>query len=113
MEDPIMIGFHAQSGRRISGISHVKQSIFDILTTPIGSRIMSRDYGCYLFKFIDDAANPNNQMQLMAVIADAILKWEPRVVLQSVQIKVSHSAQIQVELGLVYMQQQENILVQL
>ncbi|MBB2777202.1 UNVERIFIED_ORG: phage baseplate assembly protein W, partial [Comamonas terrigena] len=36
------------TGRRISGIDHVRQSVADILTTPLGSRLERRNYGSLL-----------------------------------------------------------------
>ena len=44
-------------GKDISEINHLKQSISNILTTPIGSRIMRRDYGSNLFNKIDHPVN--------------------------------------------------------
>ena len=45
------------SGKSISEIAHIKQSIANILTTPIGSRVMRRDYGSRLFEKIDRPTN--------------------------------------------------------
>ncbi len=39
-----MRGMNANTGKELEGIEHLKQSIIDILTTPIGSRVMRRDY---------------------------------------------------------------------
>lgn len=39
-----MNGISATTGRPLSGIDHLRQSIRDILTTPIGSRVMRRLY---------------------------------------------------------------------
>jgi phage baseplate assembly protein W len=40
-----MQGMNRNTGRKLSGVDHLRQSIVDILTTPIGSRVMRRDYG--------------------------------------------------------------------
>ncbi len=39
-----MKGMSAETGKALEGLEHLKQSITDILTTPIGSRIMRREY---------------------------------------------------------------------
>jgi len=44
-----MNGIHAVTGRSLAGLGHLNQSIRDILTTPIGSRVMRRQYGSRLF----------------------------------------------------------------
>ena len=40
-----MMGMHAATGRCPTGLGRLRQSVTDILTTPIGSRIRSRRYG--------------------------------------------------------------------
>nr|VFK47168.1 MAG: hypothetical protein BECKTC1821D_GA0114238_104214 [Candidatus Kentron sp. TC] len=40
-----MAGMSAFTGKHFSDIAHLRQSITDILTTPIGSRVMRREYG--------------------------------------------------------------------
>ena len=49
-----MIGLAATTGRTITGAAHLAQSIADVLTTPIGSRVMRREYGSLLPDLIDD-----------------------------------------------------------
>jgi phage baseplate assembly protein W len=43
-----MIGLNAANGQALSGLDHLRQSIRDILTTRIGTRVMRRDYGSRL-----------------------------------------------------------------
>ncbi len=52
-----MRGMSNKTGKELEGIEHLKQSIIDILTTPIGSRIMRREYGSRLFELIDRPIN--------------------------------------------------------
>ena len=47
------MGMNVLNGRSLTGLDHLKQSIADILNTPIGSRVMRRDYGSKLFSLID------------------------------------------------------------
>ncbi len=48
-----MRGMDAKTGKALEAIDHLKQSIIDILTTPVSSRIMRRDYGSRLFELVD------------------------------------------------------------
>lgn len=66
---------------------HIKQSIIDILTTPIGSRIMRRHYGSHLFALIDSPFNDINRMQLIAATALALIQFEDRISIESVSIQ--------------------------
>jgi len=38
-----MTGIDASTGKALGGIAHVRQSVRDILTTPLGTRVMRRD----------------------------------------------------------------------
>ncbi|MDI3355697.1 GPW/gp25 family protein [Pseudomonas sp. UYIF39] len=73
------------TGLAISGNAHLAQSIADILTTPLGSRIMRREYGSLLPNLIDAPFNPETRMLCYAATATALIRWEPRLRLSRVQ----------------------------
>lgn len=81
-----MTGMAVATGRELSGIEHLAQSVADILTTPIGSRIQRRDYGSMLFDLIDQPLNGSTRLLLFAATALAIARWEPRIRLRRVSI---------------------------
>lgn len=74
-----MIGMSRSTGQSLSGEGHLHQSLRDLMTTPIGTRVMRRDYGSLLPYLIDQPASPRLLMQMRASILHAILRWEPRV----------------------------------
>lgn len=67
------------TGRAIDLPAHIAQSVADIVTTPLGSRVMRRDYGCLLPQLLDQPDNPATQIRITAAVAGALLRWEPRV----------------------------------
>jgi len=81
-----MNGMNVNTGKALSGLDHLRQSISDILSTPIGSRVMRRDYGSRLFTLVDAPGNGNNLVQLYAAVAEALAKWEPRFKLARVWV---------------------------
>ncbi len=81
-----MQGMCATTGRALSGIAHIAQSIADILTTPIGTRIGRREYGSALHELIDQPMNALGSMRLFAAVATALARWEPRLRLTRVRI---------------------------
>lgn len=81
-----MIGMSARTGRAIEGNTHLAQSIADILTTPIGSRVMRREYGSQLPDLIDAPFNDATRLQAYAATAMALMRWEPRIRLSRVQL---------------------------
>ncbi len=80
-----MIGMNAESGDKMSGLAHLKQSIRDILTTPVGTRVMRREYGSKLFELVDAPLTRTTLIDLYAATAEALSTWEPRFRLSRVQ----------------------------
>lgn len=81
-----MSGMNALSGHALSGLDHIRQSIADILTTPIGSRLRRRRYGSDIPELIDQPLNAPTVLRLYAATAYALALWEPRIVLTSVNL---------------------------
>ena len=77
-------GLSNDTGQAIAGDDHLRQSLRDILTTPIGSRVMRRDYGSKIPDLIDAPMTLGRVADIVAAAAEAILAWEPRVTLQRV-----------------------------
>ena len=67
------------TGRRITGIAHLRQSIVDVVTTPLGTRLERRTYGCILLSLMDQPANGITRLRCYAAVASALMNWEPRV----------------------------------
>ena len=83
-----MSGMNASTGARLDDLDHIRQSIRDILTTRIGTRVMRREYGSIVPELIDQPANPATQLRLMAATVMAIIRWEPRVLVTRVRFSL-------------------------
>lgn len=79
-----MIGTSATTGRALSGIDHLRQSIRDILTTRVGTRVMRRAYGSRLPELVDAPLNDETLVDLYAEAVSALVTWEPRIDVQQV-----------------------------
>lgn len=79
-----MKGTNAATGAPLDGLDHLRQSIRDILTTPIGARVMRRDYGSRLPYLVDAPMNRSTLLDLYAATAEALEAWEPRISVQQV-----------------------------
>ena len=64
----------------------VEDSIKRILETPIGSRVMLPEFGSKLHTLIDRKMDESFKLDFYRFTAEAILKWEPRVKLERVEI---------------------------
>ncbi|MEO6919584.1 MAG: GPW/gp25 family protein [Collimonas sp.] len=78
---------NARTGRAMSRLAHIRQSLADILTTPIGSRVMRRDYGSEVPELIDQPLNGATVLRIYAATAYAVLRWERRIALTGVQLQ--------------------------
>lgn len=78
-------GMNSTTGRSLGDLSHIQQSIRDILTTRIGTRTMRRTYGSIVPELIDQPTNPATQLRLMSATVMAVIRWEPRVMITKVQ----------------------------
>ncbi|WP_447529809.1 GPW/gp25 family protein [Vreelandella sp. TE19] len=74
-----MTGMRTDNGHAVTGLAHIQQSIRDILTTPIGARVMRREYGSLLPELIDQPLNDVTLLQAYSATIMAITRWEPRV----------------------------------
>ncbi|AYG44319.1 GPW/gp25 family protein [Pseudomonas sp. DCB_CB] len=93
-----MIGVDRRTGQPLSGLDHLKQSIEDILTTPLGSRRMRPEYGSNLRRFVDLPVNEGWKSAVQAEVARALGRWEPRVQLERVKVVSVLDGQIGLEL---------------
>jgi phage baseplate assembly protein W len=95
-----MAGMSQTTGKALEGFDHLRQSIRDILSTPVGTRVHRRDYGSDIPRLVDRPMNSSLATQLVAAAATALDRWEPRLKLERVTID-RVTADGQVELSLV------------
>jgi phage baseplate assembly protein W len=72
-------GLNKNTGKTLTGLEHIRQSVADILTTPVGSRVMRREYGALVFDLIDRPLSGGLLLQVYAAAYIALRRWEPRI----------------------------------
>ena len=82
-----MNGVNCRTGKRLSGVAHLRQSVSDILTTPVGSRVLVRDYGSNLFSLVDNPRDELTRLRMIAATASALARWEPRLKVSRVWVE--------------------------
>lgn len=98
-----MIGMNAENGSPLSSIDHLRQSIRNILTTRIGTRVMRRNYGSQLPALIDRPMTPRLAMDLYSATAEALSSWEPRFKLIRVRIIRAEVGKVTLDLEGIYL----------
>ena len=94
-----MIGMDRRTGLPLSGVAHLRQSIEDILTTPLGSRRMRPDYGSQLRRYVDLPVNEGWKSAVQAEVARALGRWEPRLKLDRVKVVAVLDGQVSLALS--------------
>lgn len=97
-----MSGMSATTGRRLDVLSHLRQSITDILTTPLGTRVMRREYGSLLPDLVDAPLDGVTVLDIIQATAGALGRWEPRVVVKRVEVRAVAPGTIELDLDLVW-----------
>ena len=103
---------NVNTGKTISEIAHIKQSITNILTTPIGSRIMRRDYGSRLFERIDQPINGDLIAEIYSDVVEALFTWEPRFEVEKVTVQSIEKGKITIDLEGSYVKDGQKIVLE-
>lgn len=74
-----MKGMNQKDGHAVTDLAHLYQSVAIILTTPEGTRIARREFGCPLFALVDAPHNRATQIRVFSAVATALMRWEPRL----------------------------------
>lgn len=97
-----MRGTDSTTGKALDGLAHLRQSIRDVLTTPLGSRVMRRDYGSRLFDLVDAPLNAVTKAEIFAAAAESLMRWEPRLMIQQVAATSTAEGSIQIDVSGIY-----------
>jgi phage baseplate assembly protein W len=100
------------TGKPLSGVEHLRQSVEDILTTVPETRVMRREYGSHLYSLVDAPMNSETLVDFYAATAKAIDQWEPRVLLTRVQAEVSQSGEVSLTMEGFYKHNGESIMLE-
>ena len=81
-----MTGMDRHTGRPLAGADHLRQSIADILSTPVGTRIGRRDYGSLLPELLAQPLNDLGRLRIFAAAALALLRQEERARIERITL---------------------------
>lgn len=70
----------------VSGPEKVRQSIFTILDTEPGERVMRPDFGCGLRRYLMQPNNPATRAGIARDINSALGRWESRIKVAEVAV---------------------------
>ena len=70
----------------VSDLQDIRESLHILLSTSLGERVMQPEYGCNLGDYQFEAVNTTFLTRLKSIIERAILYYEPRIVLENIEI---------------------------
>ncbi|ECV2036451.1 baseplate assembly protein [Campylobacter jejuni] len=82
----------------MSYLISIEESIKNILTTPLGSRVMRPEYGSLLYTLIDRKIDDDFRVKLTRYTAEAISKWEKRVKLKGARLNKMQEGKLSITL---------------
>jgi phage baseplate assembly protein W len=68
--------------------NEIDQAIEAILTTALGQRVMRPTFGCRLHELVFAPNNSQTHAQARRYVEEAVGMWEPRVKVQTINVKV-------------------------
>ena len=68
----------------------IEQAIEQILGTAPGERPMRPEFGCGVHDFVFDSVDASTVGKMEEAIRDALDRWEPRVIVQTVEFDLSY-----------------------
>ncbi|WP_237350119.1 GPW/gp25 family protein [Wolbachia endosymbiont of Cylisticus convexus] len=77
--------------------------VVGVLTTPINSRVMRRDYGSRLFELVDKPINRDLTLEIYSATAEALEKWEKRFKLEKVKVEGVKEGKVTLDLEGLYL----------
>lgn len=81
-----LTGMDRATGKALTGDAHIAQSLADILSTPLGTRPMRRDYGSLVAELLDRPLNRATRLLVTMAIVMALARWEPRIAVRKVEL---------------------------
>lgn len=70
----------------VDGDTSVRQSIYLIIYTVPGERVMRPDFGCRIHELIFEPANEETAILASRYVEEAIRRWEPRIDIVNIDI---------------------------
>ena len=94
----VLMSMNPDGTGQLTDTDQLWNSVRDILTTPLASRVMRRDYGSMIPDLLDEPQNEVTRLQCMSAAVIALTMWEPRIALNGINISYSKDGAVTAEL---------------
>lgn len=80
----------------------ISESIRIILSTSKGERVMRPDFGCEINEMVFAPNNSTTQNLICHYIEEALIKWEPRIILEKVEAYPDEDDEARINISIQY-----------
>lgn len=80
----------------------IKESIFIILDTAKGERVMRPDFGCDIHDYVFSVVNATTLTQIETAVKEALILWEPRIEVLGIQSSMEKLNRGILNIGIAY-----------
>ena len=86
----------------------IKESIFIILSTKIGERVMNYHFGCKIHELMFELNTAKTHARARAYVDEALKKWEPRVEVKRITVESLAKNELMIDID--YYIQETNVV---
>lgn len=91
-----------------SGEANIRESLWILLSTTCGERLMLASYGCQIWSKIFDCFTNTLANEISVMVQNAIIEWEPRIDVEKVEVTEMNSRKGQLVIDISYRIRQTN-----
>ncbi len=91
-----------------SGDTDIRQSLWILLSTSLGERVMLASYGCSLMSKVFTSLTTATANEICALVRQAIVQWEPRVTVEDVSVEEQDDLEGRLSIIISYVVRQTN-----
>lgn len=91
-----------------AGDADIQESLWIILSTNLGERVMLASFGCDLWSQVFTTLTTTTANEMGLMVRNAIMQWEPRVTVEEVNVTASASGPGWIDIHIAYRVRQTN-----
>ncbi|MCL1123742.1 GPW/gp25 family protein [Shewanella surugensis] len=99
---PPEFSFDDRKVKMVTDVDDIDESLTILLSTTPGERVMQPDYGCRIKAMVFEEINQSILTQIRHAIEQAILFFEPRIILEEIDIDTHQSLEGRLSIHLDY-----------
>ncbi|MBB6250762.1 GPW/gp25 family protein [Nitrospirillum iridis] len=92
-----------------SGVQDIKESLWILMSTSLGERLMLATYGCSLWQKVFTNLTNTHANQIRDMLARAILEWEPRIDAERIEVAEIDPRQGLAQISIDFVVRQTNV----